>query len=76
MPSDVAAWLSTPEGLRWSRRHHSCDATLYHDWLELKDDYGCDQIADHMWICSNGMLNLLRQFPGWHDVTWNPELSP
>lgn len=76
MTCDVAAWLRSPAGVKWSRRHCHHDATYYHDMIEIKNDLCHDEIADHMWICTDSMFKMLRMMPGWHDVPWTPDRPP
>jgi hypothetical protein len=74
--TDVAAWLMTPEGVTWSARHASRDPSVFHAMIELKDDTRKGEILDHTWFANGSMFRLLLTFPGWDDLTWDPDRSP
>lgn len=37
-PSEIIAWLRSPEGEAWSRDHHREGGTEYEPMIKLKDD--------------------------------------
>jgi len=76
MQNDVAAWLMTPEGWFWASRQFDRDATVYHDIIEVVDDFRPAQLRSHMWRANPKTFDRVRQDSVWSDLQWNPDRSP